>query len=261
MGTTKACFHPTGIVPPSQYLWKNSSRIFRNDLGTAFRIRYETVSTPVETLTFLIKANARLSSAQVSRVLTAKLSSGTGCAKVASITRRKCCMFAGRLSVSLASAKASARASALAWAVVYLVLPCCRSESGATHCCFILLIFFHTDPRSDFPAETESEWSFLACAMILLQFLLAASFFRESQHSGLWSRVYTLPVWLWQPPRILCSTKGCYSTVIAHHRSSSLEASRMEETIRRFTSSRSASPTLISAAPRKLLNKSQLAKS
>ena len=123
-----ACFHPAGIVPPSQHLWKKSSRIFRNDSGVSFSIQYETVSTPVETLTFLMETKARLSSVQVSGVLTARLSSGTGCVKVASI---------GRLSVSLASAKAFARASALLWAVVYFVLPCCRSESGTTHCCFI----------------------------------------------------------------------------------------------------------------------------
>ena len=108
-----ACFHPAGIVPPSQHLWKKSSRIFRNDSGASFSIRYETVSTPVETLTFLMEAKARLSSVQVSGVLTARLSSGTGCVKVASISRRNCCLSAGRLSVSLASAKAFARASAL----------------------------------------------------------------------------------------------------------------------------------------------------
>ena len=123
MGTTMACFHPAGIVPPSQHLWKKSSRIFRNDSGASFSIRYKTVSTPVETLTFLMEAKARLSSVLVSWVLTAKLSSGTGCVKVASISRRNCCLPAGRLSVSLASAKAFARASALLWAVVYL---CCR---------------------------------------------------------------------------------------------------------------------------------------
>ena len=39
----------------------------------------------------------------------------------------------------------------------------------------------------------------------------------------------------------------------------SLAASRMEGTIRRFTSSRSASPTFISAVPGRLLNRSQLA--
>ena len=112
-GETMPCFHPAGIVPPSQHLWKKSSRIFRNDSGASFSIRYETVSTPVETLTFLMEAKARLSSVQVSGVLTARLSSGTGCVKVASITRRNCCLSAGRLSVSLASAKAFARASAL----------------------------------------------------------------------------------------------------------------------------------------------------
>ena len=74
-----ACFHPAGIVPPSQHHWKKSSRIFRNDSGASFSIRYETVSTPVETLTFLMEAKARLSSVQVSGVLTARLSSGTGC--------------------------------------------------------------------------------------------------------------------------------------------------------------------------------------
>ena len=62
------------------------------------------------------------------------------------ISHRSCCLSTGRLSVSLASAKAFARASALLWAVVYFVLPCCRSESGGTHCCLILLIF-HTDPH------------------------------------------------------------------------------------------------------------------
>ena len=92
-------------MPPSQHLWKKSSRIFRNDSGASFSIRYETVSTPVETLTFLMEAKARLSSVQVSGVLTARLSSGTGCVKVASISRRNCCLSAGRLSVSLASAK------------------------------------------------------------------------------------------------------------------------------------------------------------
>ena len=151
------CFQPAGIVPPSQHLLKNSSGIFRNDSRASFSIRYETVSTPVETLTFLMEAKARLSSVQVSGVLTARLSSGTGCAEVASISRRNCCLSAGRLSVSLASAKVSARASALLWAVVYFVLPYCRSQSGAMHCCFIFLIFFHTDPWSDFPAEVESE--------------------------------------------------------------------------------------------------------
>ena len=151
-----ACFHPAGIVPQSHHLWKKSSRIFRNDSGASFSIRYETVSTPVETLTFLMEAKARLSSVQISGVLTARLSSGTGCVKVASISRRNCCLSAGRLSVSLASAKAFATESALLFVVVYFVLPCCRSESGTTHCCFILLTFFHTDPKSAFPAEIES---------------------------------------------------------------------------------------------------------
>ena len=36
------------------------------DSGASFSIRYETVSTPVETLTFLMEAKARLSSVQVS---------------------------------------------------------------------------------------------------------------------------------------------------------------------------------------------------
>ena len=128
-----ACFHPAGIVPPSQHLWKKSSRIFRNS-GASFSIRYETVSTPVETLTFLMEAKARLSSVQVSGVLTARLSSGTGCVKVASISRRNCCLSAGRLSVSLASAKAFARASALLWAVVYFVLPCLDSLPPSWSC-------------------------------------------------------------------------------------------------------------------------------
>ena len=57
-------------------------------------------------LTFLTQAKARLSSVQVSGVLTARLLSGTACVKVASISRRNCCLSAGRLSVSLASAKA-----------------------------------------------------------------------------------------------------------------------------------------------------------
>ena len=70
------------------------------DSGASFSIRYETVSTPVETLTFLMEAKARLSSVQVSGVLTARLSSGTGCVKVASISRRNCCLSAGRLGVT-----------------------------------------------------------------------------------------------------------------------------------------------------------------
>ena len=70
------------------------------DSGASFSIRYETVSTPVETLTFLMEAKARLSSVQVSGVLTARLSSGTGCVKVASISRRNSCLSAGRLGVT-----------------------------------------------------------------------------------------------------------------------------------------------------------------
>ena len=149
-------FPPRGNCAPIPASLEEIQQDLQKRLGASFSIRYETVSTPVETLTFLMEAKARLSSVQVSGVLTARLSSGTGCVKVASISRRNCCLSAGRLSVSLASAKAFARASALLWAVVYFVLPCCRSESGTTHCCFILLIFFHTDPKSAFPAEIES---------------------------------------------------------------------------------------------------------
>ena len=215
-----------------------------------------------------MEAKARLSSVQVSGVLTARLSSGTGCVKVASISRRNCCLSAGRLSVSLASAKAFARASGLLWAVVYFVLPCCRSESGTTHCCFILLIFFRTDPKSAFPAEIESakaiQWSFMACAMILLQSLLAA--FILSWVSAFWSLEWCLYI---THLSLTASSHSLFHQGLLFDRESpppvtgiaSLAASRMEETIRRFTSSRSSSPTFISEVPRRFLNKSQLARS
>ena len=64
-GDNNGVFHPAGIVPSSQHLWKKPSRIFRNDSGTSFNIRLETVSTPVETLTFMMEAKARLSLVQV----------------------------------------------------------------------------------------------------------------------------------------------------------------------------------------------------
>ena len=167
-----------------------------------------------------------------------------------------------------ASAKAFARASALLWAVVYFVLPCCRSESGTTHCCFILLTFFHTDPKSAFPAEIESskaiQWSFLACAMILLQSLLAA--FILSWVSAFWSLDWCLYITRLSPT---ASSHSFFHQGLLFDRDipppvsgiASLAASRMEETIRRFTSSRSASPAFISAVPRRLVNKSQLARS
>ena len=125
------------------------------DSGASFSIRYETVSTRVETLTFLMEAKARLSSVQVSGVLTARLSSGTGCVKVASISRRNCCLSAGRLGVT-GLGESFRESVRFALGRRYFVLPCCRSESGTTHCCFILLTFFHTDPKSAFPAEIES---------------------------------------------------------------------------------------------------------
>ena len=75
MGTTTACFHSAGIVPPSQHLWKKPSRVLRKDSGTSISIWYETMSSPVETFTFLIEASAVSAQCRVKGELTGKLSS------------------------------------------------------------------------------------------------------------------------------------------------------------------------------------------
>ena len=60
---------------PSQHLWKKPSRVLRKDSGTSLSIWYETMSSPLDTFTFLIEASARFSSVQVKGELTGKLSS------------------------------------------------------------------------------------------------------------------------------------------------------------------------------------------
>ena len=40
-------------MPPSQHLWKKPSTVLRKDSVTSLNMWYDTVSTPVDTLTFL----------------------------------------------------------------------------------------------------------------------------------------------------------------------------------------------------------------